>query len=49
MGRPRLKRASFRLAFRDERSVLEVALDSGFEGPEAPIKASGSDRRDRAA
>lgn len=31
----RFKRASFRLAFRNDSSVLEVALDSGYEGPEA--------------
>jgi len=35
----RLKRASYRLAFRDEGSVLEIALDSGFEGPEAFSRA----------
>lgn len=35
----RLKRASYRLAFRDESSVLEIALDSGFEGPEAFSRA----------
>lgn len=31
----RLKRAAFRLAFRKDRSVFEIALDSGYEGPEA--------------
>lgn len=35
----RLKRASYRLAFRDECSVLDIALDSGFEGPEAFSRA----------
>ncbi len=35
----RLKRASYRLAFRDDGSVLELALDSGFEGPEAFSRA----------
>ena len=35
----RLKRASYRLAFRDDGSVLEIALDSGFEGPEAFSRA----------
>src|SRR5512139_2080209 len=31
----RLKRAAHRLAFRDWLSVLDVALDSGYGGPEA--------------
>ena len=35
----RLKRAPYRLAFRDGHSVLEIALDSGFEGPEAFSRA----------
>jgi len=35
----RLKRASYRLAFRDGSSVLEIALDSGYEGPEAFSRA----------
>ena len=35
----RLKRASYRLAFRDKCSVLDIALDSGFEGPEAFSRA----------
>jgi AraC family transcriptional regulator len=35
----RLKRASYRLAFRDGLSVLEIALDSGYEGPEAFTRA----------
>ncbi|OGN44644.1 MAG: AraC family transcriptional regulator [Caulobacterales bacterium GWE1_67_11] len=35
----RMKRASYRLAFRDGASVLEIALDSGFEGPEAFSRA----------
>ena len=35
----RLKRAAYRLAFRDGHSVLEIALDSGFEGPEAFSRA----------
>lgn len=35
----RLKRASWRLAFRDGQSVLEVALDSGYAGPEAFARA----------
>jgi AraC family transcriptional regulator len=35
----RLKRASFRLAFRRQDSVLQIALDSGFEGPEAFARA----------
>jgi AraC family transcriptional regulator len=35
----RLKRASYRLAFRDDDSILEIALDSGYEGPEAFARA----------
>lgn len=35
----RLKRASYRLAFRDRDSVLRIALDSGYEGPEAFSRA----------
>ncbi len=35
----RLRRASYRLAFRDGSSVLEIALDSGYEGPEAFSRA----------
>ena len=35
----RLKRASYRLAFRDDVSVLDVAHDSGYEGPEAFARA----------
>jgi len=35
----RLKRAVYRLAFREGHSVLEIALDSGFEGPEAFSRA----------
>jgi AraC family transcriptional regulator len=35
----RLKRASYRLAFRDDESILEIALDSGFEAPEAFSRA----------
>lgn len=31
----RLKRASYRLAYRKSDPVLEIALDSGYEGPEA--------------
>jgi len=31
----RLKRASHRLAYQPSERVLEIALDSGFEGPEA--------------
>jgi AraC family transcriptional regulator len=31
----RLKRASFRLAYRKSDPVLEIALDSGYEGPES--------------
>lgn len=35
----RLKRASYRLAFRTGISVLEIALDSGYQGPEAFSRA----------
>jgi AraC family transcriptional regulator len=35
----RLKRASYRLAFRAEDPVIEIALDSGYEGPEAFSRA----------
>ena len=31
----RMKRASFRLAYRAEHSIMEIALDSGYDGPEA--------------
>lgn len=34
----RLKRASYRLAFRDD-AIIEIALDSGYEGPEAFSRA----------
>lgn len=34
----RLKRASYRLAFRDA-SIVQIALDSGYEGPEAFSRA----------
>jgi AraC family transcriptional regulator len=35
----RLKRASSKLAYRLHESVLEIALDSGYEGPEAFSRA----------
>jgi AraC family transcriptional regulator len=35
----RMKRASWRLAFRDDASVLEIAQASGYEGPEAFARA----------
>ncbi|MBB4040848.1 AraC family transcriptional regulator [Microvirga flocculans] len=35
----RLKRASYRLAFRDREPVIQIALDSGYEGPEAFARA----------
>lgn len=35
----RLKRASFQLAFRPQHPILEVALESGYEGPEAFARA----------
>ena len=35
----RSKRASYRLAFRDDQSILGIALDSGYEGPEAFSRA----------
>ncbi|HKE96849.1 MAG TPA: AraC family transcriptional regulator [Povalibacter sp.] len=35
----RLKRASYQLAFRDWQPVIDVALDAGYEGPEAFARA----------
>lgn len=35
----RLKRAAFELAFRDGRTVLEIALDAGYESPESFARA----------
>lgn len=35
----RLKRAAYKLAFRDGETILEIALDSGYEGPEAFARA----------
>lgn len=35
----RLKRASYQLAFREQSSVLEIALAAGYEGPEAFSRA----------
>ena len=35
----RLKRASYQLAFRDGQSIIEIALASGYEGPEAFARA----------
>lgn len=35
----RMKRAAYELAFRDRASVLQVALDCGYEGPEAFARA----------
>ncbi len=35
----RMKRAAYRLAFRADHAVLDIALDSGFEGPEAFARA----------
>ncbi|WP_164468281.1 AraC family transcriptional regulator [Caulobacter vibrioides] len=35
----RMKRASYRLAFRERDGVLGIALDSGYEGPEAFSRA----------
>ncbi|RKG35502.1 helix-turn-helix domain-containing protein [Acinetobacter guerrae] len=35
----RLKRASFRLAFNKDIKVIEIALDSGFDSPEAFTRA----------
>ena len=35
----RLKRASYRLAFRDNDPIIEIALESGYEGPEAFARA----------
>ena len=35
----RMKRASYRLAFRDAASVTEIGLDAGYESPEAFARA----------
>lgn len=35
----RMKRASYRLAFRDGASVTEIALDAGYEAPDAFARA----------
>lgn len=35
----RLKRASYRLAYRADQPIIEIALDSGYEGPEAFARA----------
>ncbi|WP_233221999.1 AraC family transcriptional regulator [Allosphingosinicella deserti] len=35
----RLKRASYRLVFREEVPIIEIALDSGYEAPEAFARA----------
>ena len=35
----RLKRASYKLAFRADQPVIDIALDSGYDGPEAFARA----------
>jgi len=35
----RLKRASFRLAFEEDKRIIEIALEAGFESPEAFARA----------
>jgi AraC family transcriptional regulator len=35
----RLKRASYQLAFRDQHSIIDIALATGYEGPEAFARA----------
>ena len=35
----RLKRASYQLAFRDQSQIIDIALASGYEGPEAFSRA----------
>jgi len=35
----RLKRASYKLAFREDEPILQIAFDSGYEGPEAFARA----------
>ena len=35
----RLKQASYRLAFKDQDKIIEIALDSGFENPESFARA----------
>jgi AraC-like DNA-binding protein len=37
--RSTLKRASFRLAFEDDKRVIDIALEAGFESPEAFSRA----------
>lgn len=35
----RLKRATYRLAFRNDSSIIEIALECGYEGPESFARA----------
>ena len=35
----RMKRASYRLAYRDDESVNEIAMDFGYEAPDAFARA----------
>ena len=35
----RLKRASYALAFRDDSRIVDIALDSGYDGPESFARA----------
>jgi AraC family transcriptional regulator len=35
----RMKRASYRLAFRDSQTVTDIAMDAGYEAPEAFARA----------
>ncbi len=35
----RMKRASFRLAFRDDQSVTQIAMDAGYDAPDAFARA----------
>src|SRR3954454_5237664 len=35
----RMKRASYRLAFRDDQTVTDIAMDAGYEAPDAFARA----------
>ncbi len=35
----RMKRASFRLAYRDDQSVTDIAMDAGYDAPDAFARA----------
>lgn len=35
----RMKRASYRLAYRDDQSVTDIAMDAGYDAPDAFARA----------